>query len=81
MEHKTALITKSLDNIFARQLTSGTEQGSPILWQDATHSEEELYHASHSLPGATRPGNKASHLSGARYVENDLSQFFFYLNR
>ncbi|GFG33681.1 hypothetical protein Cfor_12295, partial [Coptotermes formosanus] len=66
MGQKASLATKSLDNIFARQLSSGTEQGSPFLWQDATRSEEQLYHASYSLPGATCPANKGSRFSGAR---------------
>jgi hypothetical protein len=76
MGQKASLATKSLDNIFARQLSSGTEQGSPFLWQDATRSEEQLYHASYSLPGATCPANKGSRFSGARYVENYLFQLF-----
>jgi len=71
MGHKAPMATKSLDNIFARQLTSGTgEQQSPFLWRDATRSEEQLYHTSYSLPRTTCPENKASRFSGARYVEN-----------
>jgi hypothetical protein len=63
------MATKSLDNIFARQLTSSTgEQGSKV----ATRSEEQLYYASYSLPGAVCPAHKASRFSGARYVENYL---------
>ncbi|KDR11389.1 hypothetical protein L798_14021 [Zootermopsis nevadensis] len=72
-ECKTPLTTKSLDNIFARQLTFGAEeQQSPFLWRDATRSEEQLYHAPHGFPGAAYPKNKASRFSGARYVEVSL---------
>jgi hypothetical protein len=71
------LTTKSLDNIFARQLTYGAEeQGSPFLWRDATRSEEQLYHAPHAFPGATCPTNKASRFSGARYVEDSVFVLF-----
>lgn len=66
MGHKPPLATKSLDNIFARQLTYGTEQGSPFLWQDATRSEEQLYHAPHTFSGTPCSANKASRFSGAR---------------
>jgi hypothetical protein len=69
MGHKPPLATKSLDNIFARQLTYGTEQGSPFLWQDATRSEEQLYHAPHTFSETAGPSNKASRFSGARFVE------------
>jgi hypothetical protein len=69
MGHKAPMATKSLDNIFARQLTSDTgEQQSPFLWRDATRSEEHLYHASYSFPRTTCPESKASRFSGARYV-------------
>jgi hypothetical protein len=70
MGRKPPLATKSLDNIFARQLTYGTEQGSPFLWQDATRSEEQLYHAPHTFSGTSCSANKASRLSGARFVED-----------
>ncbi|PSN49262.1 hypothetical protein C0J52_08197 [Blattella germanica] len=47
MDRKAPKATKSLDNIFARQLTGGRdEQGSPFLWRDATRSEEHLYSGS-----------------------------------
>jgi hypothetical protein len=76
-ECKTPLTTKSLDNIFARQLMYGTEErGSPFLWRDATRSEEQLYHASHAFPGATRPANKASRFSGAQYVAYSVLLLF-----
>lgn len=79
-EYKTPLTTKSLDNIFARQLTYGAEeQGSSFLWQDATRSEEQLYHAPHAFPGVTCRTNKASRFSGARYVI-DSAFLLFILN-
>jgi hypothetical protein len=78
MGHKPPLATKSLDNIFVRQLTYGTEQRSPFLWQDATRSEEQLYHAVHTFSATTRSANKDSRLSGARFVEN-LGLYSMYL--
>lgn len=82
MGHKPPLATKSLDNIFARQLTYGTEQGSPFLWQDATRSEEQLYHAPHTFSGTTCFANKASRFSGARFVEDSgFILFVFNLHR
>jgi hypothetical protein len=69
--HKTPLATKSLDNIFARQLSYGAgEQGSPFLWREATRSEEQLYHTTCTFPGTTCLAHKASRFSGARYVED-----------
>ncbi|XP_069702984.1 uncharacterized protein [Periplaneta americana] len=66
MGRKTPLATKSLDNIFAKQLSSGAERGSPFLWRDVTRSEEQLYHTPKSFSGTTYLRNKVARFSGAR---------------
>ncbi|KAJ9575704.1 hypothetical protein L9F63_007463, partial [Diploptera punctata] len=61
------MATKSLDNIFAKQLSGeGEDKSSPFLWRDATRSDEHLYHGSFNLPTAVCQPSTPSRFSVAR---------------